>query len=485
MESTNIYLRNTLSGKKEPFQTLEAEHIRMYACGVTTYDESHIGHAMQAIFFDVMRTYFEHKGFKVTYVRNFTDVDDKIIDRAKKLGVSPLKLSEDMVEATRRDMKALGVRPATYEPRVTETMPNIIAMIQRLIEHGAAYKTPKGDIYYKVSNKKDYGKLSNRKPEELRSGTRDLAETDKEDELDFALWKADASSEASWDSPWGRGRPGWHIECSAMAKLYLGETLDIHGGGRDLVFPHHENEIAQSESANKVPFAKVWLHSGLLTIDNQKMSKSLGNQISIREFLKDWHPEVLRLAFLQNHYGSNVNFSQDVFRNCRKRLFYFYESLRELDHRVKEGKENGDALPQEDREIQLFVDNVDAAMRDDFNTPVVLAEFSKFVRWANQRLMDPKKGAAFFKRIADTLRQTAKFLGLFQKSPGEFIELHKSKVLSDLGLSEDELLQQIALRQKARERRDWEKSDEIRATLLEKGVVLHDRPEGTLWTISP
>ncbi|MEZ4742050.1 MAG: cysteine--tRNA ligase [Bdellovibrionota bacterium] len=268
-----IYLKNTLSGKKEKLKTIEPGHVKIYACGVTVYDDCHIGHAMQAIYFDVIRNYLEFAGYKVTYVRNYTDVDDKIIDRAQKLGISPRKLADDVITSSIRDMKALGLHPATYEPKVSEVIPEIIEMIKALIEKNAAYATPSGDVYYRVRSKENYGKLSNRNPDDLRSGTREIVEGDKEDELDFALWKQDTTKDASWQSPWGLGRPGWHIECSAMAKRYLGNSFDIHGGGRDLVFPHHENEIAQSESANGCEYATYWIHSGLLTINKQKMSK--------------------------------------------------------------------------------------------------------------------------------------------------------------------------------------------------------------------
>ncbi|MES2744588.1 MAG: cysteine--tRNA ligase, partial [Bdellovibrionota bacterium] len=279
-----IQVYNTLTGKKEKFETLEPQHVKMYACGVTVYDDCHIGHAMQAIYFDVIRNYLEYVGYKVTYVRNYTDVDDKIIKRSAERKMTPKALVDEIIASSERDMEGLGVRAATHEPRVSESIPQIIEVISDLEKNGYAYSTAEGDVYYRVRKKADYGKLSNRKTDELQAGTRDLVKGDKEDELDFALWKCDATEGASWDSPWGRGRPGWHIECSAMAKMYLGKSFDIHGGGRDLVFPHHENEIAQSEAANSCKYANVWMHSGLLTIEKSKMSKSLGNHILISKF---------------------------------------------------------------------------------------------------------------------------------------------------------------------------------------------------------
>ena len=269
-----IQIYNTLTQKKEILQTLEKGHVRIYACGITTYDDCHIGHAMQAIFFDVIRQYLEFVGYKVTYVRNYTDVDDKIIEKAAKLNISPKQLSLQIIRSADKDMNDLYVRPADVQPRVSDNIAEIIEMIEVLVRKQAAYVTNEGDVYYRVGDKKDYGKLSNQYLKELRVNTRNTSSNKKENALDFALWKKDNVADACWDSPWGKGRPGWHIECSALAKKFLGESFDIHGGGRDLVFPHHENEIAQSESANGKPFARYWMHSGLVTINGQKMSKS-------------------------------------------------------------------------------------------------------------------------------------------------------------------------------------------------------------------
>lgn len=473
-----IYLRNSLTSKKEVFKPIQPGKVSMYACGVTVYDECHIGHAMQAIYFDIIRSFLEYSGYEVTYVRNFTDVDDKIIQRAEKLGITPRKLVDDMISASQRDMASLKIRSANFEPRVTEHIPEIISMVQDLIDAGVAYRTAKGDVYFKVNMKKDYGKLSNRKPEELLSGTRELAGSEKIDSLDFALWKNDEVEGASWESPWGRGRPGWHIECSAMAKKILGKTFDIHGGGRDLIFPHHENELAQSECANGSEFAHYWLHSGLLTIKNQKMSKSLGNTITIQGFLKDWHAEVLRLGFLQNHYGSNVNFAEEVFQACRKRLFYFYETLVELDNA------SGPSSKIEDKELTRMGEEFDTAMCDDFNTPMALAVLNNAARWANQKLNEKKSDPQLLKGIANFLRERGKVLGLFQESPTQFIHSHKAKILNELGLSEEALLQLMQQRQEARDSKNWSESDRIRASLLEKGISLNDRANGTSWSLT-
>ncbi len=328
-----LFVYNSLTGRKEEFKPLKPEVVRLYACGCTVYDESHIGHAMQAVFFEMIRKYLESPvfGYRVNYVRNFTDVDDKIIARAKALKMKPTELSDSMIRSNKEDMIALGLEDPTSEPKVSEHMPEIIKMIEVLIDKGYAYKTPEGDVYFRVAQKKDYGKLSNQSLSENVSGTRQLNSGQKEADLDFALWKNDLTEGASWPSPWGVGRPGWHIECSAMSRRYLGDTFDIHGGGRDLIFPHHENEIAQSEAANGSTFAKYWIHSGLMTIDKQKMSKSLGNSITVKQFLAKWHREVLLLGFMQNHYRSNIDFSESVFRDCKRRLLYYYECLAALD----------------------------------------------------------------------------------------------------------------------------------------------------------
>lgn len=472
-----IFLRNSLTRKKEKFEPIEAGRVKMYACGVTVYDECHIGHAMQAIFFDVIRNFLEYAGYKVTYVRNFTDVDDKIINRAQQLGISPRKLVDDMIAASNRDMNALKIQRADFEPRVTEVIPDIIAMIEDLLKSGYAYVTESGNVYFRVNLKKDYGKLSNRKPEELLSGTRELAGNEKVESLDFALWKRDEVEGASWDSPWGRGRPGWHIECSAMAKKLLGKHFDIHGGGRDLIFPHHENEIAQSECANDSEFANYWLHSGLLTIKHQKMSKSLGNSITIQAFLKDWHLEVLRFAFLQNHYASNVDFDEEVFRTCRKRLFYFYKTMGMLDA-VTESSANSD-----DKTLLTMQTEFENAMCDDFNTPMALATLNNIARWANQCLNSKKGGSELAQKIAQFLREKGKIFGLFQENPQDFINLHKAKILRDLDLTEEALDSLIQKRQSAREGKDWAESDRIRASLTDKGISLHDTSNGTTWSL--
>lgn len=456
--------------------------VGMYACGVTVYDHSHIGHAMQAIFFDVIRRYLEKIGYEVQYVRNYTDVDDKIIRRAQELGKKPTELADEMIKSCEHDLQKLFVRPANFEPKVSESIPEIIAMIDEIIQNDAAYATAEGDVYYRVRAKSDYGKLSNRNPDELRSGEREIVRGSKEDVLDFALWKADTTEGASWDSPWGRGRPGWHIECSAMAKKYLGAHFDIHGGGRDLIFPHHENEIAQSESANCCKYVNYWIHCGLMTIDKQKMSKSLGNHISIKDFLKDYPAEVLRLGILQNHYASNIDFSDSVFMNCHRRLFYVYRTLLQLKS-LASGAEDGPYIPGFDKTsiLESFHEN----MCNDFNTARALGDLSKEFKRANElftgKTNQQKKNTA--KAYLEIFREIGDVLGLFDHEPATAIKELKVRILPRLGLELAELEKKISERSEARRAKDFATSDKIRDELLSQGIEIMDTPEGTDWGI--
>lgn len=477
-----IYVSNTLTKKKEILQPVEPGHIRMYACGVTVYDHCHIGHAMQAIYFDVIRNFLEFVGYKVTYVRNFTDVDDKIIDRARERGMSPLDLSQQMIESSDADMKALGIRRATHEPKVSETIPEIIGMIQDLIRRGFAYEAG-GDVYYRVKSKADYGKLSNRKVDELRSGNRDIVRGLKEDELDFALWKKDETPGAHWTSPWGEGRPGWHIECSAMARKYLGKHFDIHGGGLDLVFPHHENEIAQSEAANDCQYANVWIHSGLLTINKQKMSKSLKNHVLISEFLKKFPAEVLRLAYLQNHYSSNTDFSEQVFQRCAERLLYYYETLQTLDELAQGATGQTTYLPgfTPEQVRRDFVRN----MADDFNSVNALGDLNLACRKANELATAKKSPARAETALAyvKALREAFKVFGLLEQAPAVFMEQLKDQVLPQKGITRAEIATFIDKRQQARADKNYAESDAIRQQLSQRGIELMDTPTGTQWRI--
>lgn len=478
----DITVYNTLTRRKEPFTPIKAGEVKMYACGVTTYDHYHIGHALQAIYFDIFRNYLEYAGYKVTYVRNYTDVDDKIINRAKERGISPAKLASDIIDSSEQDMVAIGCRAPDHAPKVSESIGDIIDMIAALIKNEAAYATPRGDVYYRVRSKDDYGKLSNRKIEDLRSGTRDIVEGDKEDELDFALWKADKTPDASWPSPWGQGRPGWHIECSAMAKRYLGDHFDIHGGGRDLVFPHHENEIAQSESANKCQFANYWLHNGLLTIEKQKMSKSLGNHITLKEFLKQWPGESLRLAYLQYHYRSNIDFQKDTFLQAHKRLFYYYSTLQTLNL-AAQNADGGKVL--DPYKPELVREKFHEAMSDDFNTCVALAELNRTFKSVSDlmKLKNSPDKAASARALAAVLRECLGVFGILQEDPATMIHTLKTMILPELGITEVAIRNAIEDRKVARAEKNFAKSDEIRDSLAAKGIELMDTPQGTDWKI--
>ena len=477
-----IKVYNTLTRDKHELVPLEPGHIRLYACGVTVYDDCHIGHAMQAIFFDIMRNYLEYTGYKVTYVRNYTDVDDKIINRAKQLNISPKELSERMIRSCEDDLDQLEVKPASFQPKVSENIPEIIDMIEQLIKNDFAYSTSQGNVYFRVRNCKDYGKLSNRKVDELRGGTRSLKQDEKEDELDFALWKKEDTADACWPSPWGMGRPGWHIECSAMAKKYLGDSFDIHGGGIDLVFPHHENEIAQSESSNCCSYATTWIHSGLMTIEKQKMSKSLGNFITIKDFLSKWPNEVLRLGFLQNHYSSNIDFSQQTFKNCKKRLLYYYETLKHLNDYAQQN--TATSAPVDARTTALRED-FHKHMSDNFNTPAAIACINEVMKKANQLIKKKRTEAhvEFASALSSLLKEWGLVLGLLQKDPASFIQDLKFQLLADLGIEIDHIETLIKERWEAKQAKNWTKSDDIRNQLLSQGIILQDRPEGCDWSI--
>ena len=476
-------LKNTLTGKKEVFNPIDQNHVKIYACGVTVYDDCHIGHAMQAIVFDVIRNYFEFIGYKVTYVRNYTDVDDKIIKRAKERDMLPLDLSQAMIESTDKDMEDLGVREATHQPKVSEMIPEIIAMIETIIANGAAYATPSGDVYYRVRSKQDYGKLSNRNPDDLRSGGREIHQGEKEDDLDFALWKADSTEGVSWQSPWGIGRPGWHIECSAMSKALLGDTFDIHGGGRDLVFPHHENEIAQSESCNRVKYVNYWLHCGLMSINNQKMSKSLGNHISIKDFLKKYPAEVLRLTYLNQRYCSDVDFTEELFKVNRSRLLYYYETLMELKEYAKNAAPG--QKPHTEFTDDLMLRDFNEAMCDDFNFGLVISNINILMKKA-RKILAGKKNQQLNNsahNFLEFLKQVGPVLGLLDKDPEEFIASLTAQMLPETGLTEKEISQEIEKRDQARKDKNWSLSDEIRDNLAAKGILLKDGESKTSWGI--
>lgn len=476
----NIY--NTLTKNKEPFQSIEPGKVLMYVCGPTVYDSCHIGHARAFVVFDVIVRYFAARGMAVTYVRNFTDVDDKIISRANELGVSAFELADTYIKEFQDDMQALYVKPPTAEPRVTDHMPEIIDFVKVLIQKGAAYAAD-GDVYFSVASFNEYGKLSGRKLEDMEAGARVDIDQRKKNPFDFALWKSAKPGEPSWESPWGRGRPGWHIECSAMSSKFLGRTFDIHGGGKDLIFPHHENEIAQSECATGNAFANYWVHNGFVNINQEKMSKSLGNFLIVKDVLRHFHPEAVRLFLLSKHYRKPIDFSDAALQESTTALDRIYTTLQRVESRTGDPKETGG----ENHELygrywQRFCD----AMDDDFNTAKALAVLFDAVRHSN-RLMDEKDIAGDtsitekLSPLLSAILKMASVLGVLNQTAETYIAEKKSAkaVESDIDPAEVEAL--VKERESARREKDWQKADEIRERLAAMGVVIEDRPEGTVW----
>lgn len=486
-----IRVYNTLSRTKEPFKPMEQGRVRMYVCGITAYDRCHIGHARSAIVFDAIVRYLKYKGFEVTFIRNFTDIDDKIIMRAHQEGIDSRELAEREIAHYYEDMDRLGVLHATFEPKATEHIQEIIDLIQTLIQKGHAYEAD-GDVYFAVRTFPDYGKLSNRKLDELKAGARIEPGEKKKDPLDFALWKAAKPNEPFWDSPWGKGRPGWHIECSAMSRRYLGDTFDIHGGGLDLIFPHHENEIAQSEAATGKPFARYWLHNGFVTINGEKMSKSLGNFITIQEILIKHHPEALRLFLLSKHYRSPLDYSEDAVSDAKTALWRIYSSIAEAkrieDIQIKKEKPVSEAAQTDMALLNEIGQRFDQQMADDFNTAGALGVIFEGVKALNRLMQEVSKSpsqqlANSIIKGARTIQQLAQVLGLVQEEPSRFLHAYQQEYLLRTGLTENNLMELIEKRTLARKQKDWATADAIRNELEAKGIILKDTTDGTIWTV--
>ncbi|HWP57387.1 MAG TPA: cysteine--tRNA ligase [Candidatus Acidoferrales bacterium] len=467
-----LRIYNTLSGTKEDFLPLSPGQVRMYVCGVTVYDDCHVGHARSLVTFDVIVRYLRFLGYEVTFVRNFTDVDDKIIQRAKEQGISARQLAEKYIEAFYRDAAALGLVTPTYEPKATEHIADMIALIRRLEERGAAYRVD-GDVYFDVSRFPEYGKLSRKRLEELAAGARVEIDERKRHPADFALWKESKEGEPFWESPWGKGRPGWHIECSAMSSKYLGQPFDIHGGGLDLIFPHHENEIAQSEAAHGAPFARYWLHHGLVTIDQEKMSKSLGNIATIQEVLSRADAATLRHYFLASHYRSPLDFSDQGLEEAGKALERLYETFERME-RVAPVSEQTEPSAEV---LEAFRE----AMNDDFNTPKALALMFDEARALN-RMADEGKTAELRPRWA-AVKKAGEALGLLQQTPQQFFAAKKERWLKRHQIAADWIDDMLGRREKARREKNWQEADRIRAELKRKGIILEDSPEGTTWKV--
>jgi cysteinyl-tRNA synthetase len=477
-----LKIYNTLNKRKEAFEPIKPGKVGIYVCGPTVYDASHIGHARSVVVFDVIVRYLRAIGYEVTYVRNFTDVDDKIINRAGKLGISTRELSERYIKEFYEDMDALKVERATIEPRATDHIDEIIGVVERLISRGHAYEAG-GDVFYAVETFKDYGKLSGRRLEEMQAGARVEVDERKRNPFDFVLWKGAKPGEPMWDSPWGKGRPGWHIECSAMSTHFLGNHFDIHGGGKDLIFPHHENEIAQSEGAFGEQFVNVWIHNGFVRINQEKMSKSLGNFLMIKDILKEYHPEALRLFLLSNHYRSPVDFTDQAMVEAEAGLEKIYAFLHRID-----GYLGGCEPGNEKQESGTLWASFCQAMDDDFNTARGIGIVFETVRQLN-RLMDDIGGrpgqhdqGGLVSTRADLVR-IGGVLGILTEAPSQFFEQRKADVLQRKGIDITLVERLIAERTRARHEKDWATADRIRNELFSMDILIEDRAEGTIWKV--
>jgi cysteinyl-tRNA synthetase len=486
---------NTLTGNKEEFVPQVPGKVSMYVCGVTVYDHCHIGHARANVVFDVIYRYLRHTGLEVTYVRNYTDVDDKIINRANREGVDFREVTERFIGEFDRDMASLGVATPTCQPRATEHIDDIIRIVQTLVDKGFAYQSG-GDVYFNVERYDEYLKLSKRNLDDMKAGARIEVDERKTHPMDFVLWKEAKPGEPSWDSPWGKGRPGWHIECSAMSMRFLGETIDIHGGGKDLVFPHHENEIAQSEAATGKPFVRYWLHNGFVNINSEKMSKSLGNFFTIKEVLERYDAEVLRFFLLTAHYRSPLDFSDQNVKEAEAGLDRIYSALARIDEltagmTIGQGTVSARSLGEAARELlektEQFPSRFREAMDDDFNTAQVLGTIFDLVRSVNRVVAEPGKIGKEVKTLLlqarQALEEAGEVLGIFRTRPEVYLDKARERKLVELGISREEIEGLIAERTAARVAKDFARSDEIRDGLLARNIVLLDSAQGTTWRV--
>ena len=462
---------NTMAQKEEEFKPIEPGKVRMYVCGPTVYNYIHIGNARPMIIFDTVRRYMEYKGYKVNYVSNFTDVDDKIIKKANEEGVESSVISERYIAECKKDMTALNVKPATTHPQATKEIGGMIDMIQKLIDKGYAYAAADGTVYYRTRAFKEYGKLSHKNIDDLRSGNRELKVTgaeQKEDPLDFVLWKPAKPGEPSWDSPWCKGRPGWHIECSVMSKRYLGDTIDIHAGGEDLIFPHHENEIAQSEASNGVTFSKYWMHNAFLNIDNHKMSKSAGNFFTVREITEKYDPQVLRFLMLSAHYRSPLNFSDELMASAKNGYERIVNCVSSLDYLIGKASD-GDMSDDESgkiKEADKFRAQFEEKMDDDFNTADAITAIFDLVKYTNLNT-DDSSSKKYLETLKKEIVTLSDVLGLIVEKQEESVDADIDKLIED--------------RQAARKNKDFAKADQIRDDLLKQGIILEDTKEGVKW----
>ncbi len=486
-----LRIYNSFTRKKQNFSPLNNNKVGLYVCGITAYDRCHIGHARSAVVFDAIVRYLRFLGYDVTFVRNFTDIDDKIINRAREEHITCTELAEREIKHFYEDMDALNILRADIEPKATEHITDIISLVETLIKKGHAYVSG-GDVLFSVKSFSRYGELSKRDIEQLRAGARVAVDGKKRDPMDFALWKAAKPDEPSWDSPWGKGRPGWHIECSAMSMKYLGETLDIHGGGLDLIFPHHENERAQSEAATGKEFVRFWMHNGFVTIEGEKMSKSLGNFTTIQDMLKSHHPEAIRLFLLSKHYRSPLDFSSKALNEAESALDRLYTTLSKAsllaEDAIKKQRPISTEAEQAQQNLKQLGDKIIKALDDDFNTAQALGHLFEGVKDTNKIIQSAEaKSSALYRPILQQackdISKYAQILGLLNKDPQQFVYEKNLAALQDIGLSVEELELEIEKRNTARANKNWEKADQIRNDLANKGILLEDGPKGTSWRI--
>lgn len=482
-----MLLYNSLGRRKEEFVPVRPGHVRMYVCGITAYDYCHIGHARSAIVFDVLTRFLRNLGYEVFFIRNFTDIDDKIIARANREGRDWREIGKTYIEAFNEDMRRLGVLRPDLEPRATDYISQIIELCSRLISDGYAYATPGGDVYFRVRAYEPYGKLSGRNLDEMRAGARVAPGEEKEDDLDFALWKAAKPGEPSWESPWGMGRPGWHIECSAMNEPFL--PLDIHGGGQDLVFPHHENEIAQSEAVCHCQLAKYWVHNGFVRIDSEKMAKSLGNFKTIREILEEWQPETLRFFLLGKHYRSPVDFTLTAMEDAEKGLQKIYLAMRDAAKGAQRGNWKKTPLPEDlMTEWRSLPDAIAGALNDDLNTAQAIGYIFASVRLVNRILEDKKmrssrQAGLVFEEFLALARQWDNILGICSQDPGEFLDELRAIRAKRKNIDIEKVVNILSRRKEARQTGNYELSDSLRQELLAMSVEARDTPEGQVWDV--
>ena len=485
-----IQIHNTLSGKKEALQPIEAGHVKLYVCGITSYDYCHIGHARSALAFDMIVRYLKYRGLNVTYVRNFTDIDDKIIARAGEQHTTSELLANRFIEEFYTDMDKLGIDRPDIEPKATEHIGEMINLIGELINQGKAYPSG-GDVYYIIDSFPEYGKLSKRNIDDMQAGARISVNEQKRHPMDFVLWKGSKPGEPTWDSPWGPGRPGWHIECSAMSRKYLGETFDIHGGGQDLIFPHHENEIAQSEGANHKPFAKYWIHHGFVTIRDEKMSKSLGNFLTIRDILSHYHPEILRFFIFSTHYRNPVDFSEAAMQDATTGLERLYECVAAIDALKAETRDDAMQSCLSDKDMQQL-DSLESrfqkAMDNDFNTAQAQGIFFDSVKTINRirrklPTIPTTDDLRVLKNSIATLKKLANIMGLLGEDAGQFLAAKKARLVSECAIDVAAIETLIAERYQCRQAKNWARSDAIRDQLLGKNIELMDGPNGTTWSV--